>query len=848
MPPNRHRAKALNRVNCKSIQVYGTVQGVGFRPFVYRLAKRHGLRGWVRNGSSNVRIVVQGTSDSIDSFLDDLRTEAPPLARIESVAVSRGPAVQQPEFEIRSSFATAHDSQPVPPDVATCADCLHEMFDPADRRYRYPFINCTNCGPRLTIIDGVPYDRKRTTMAKFQMCRACQREYEDPLDRRFHAQPNACAQCGPRVTLLDADGSPQNSGDPITAAAERLTDGTIGAIKGIGGFHLAVDARNEDAVRRLRARKHREERPLALMAGDLETTRALCHTNEYEEALLAGPQRPIVLLKRREACRTDCQSVQDAKAIRPIVAPSVAPGHRDLGVMLPYSPLHHLLFADLKAFGDASPLLVLTSGNLTDEPIAFADDEVLERLKTIADFFLTHDRAIRTRCDDSVTRCLDSQEVVIRRSRGYTPRPIAMPFEFPESILACGAHLKNTFCFGMRRHALLSHHIGDLDNYLALRSFTDGIEHFKRLFDTQPTVVAHDLHPDYLATKYAHELQDVRLIGVQHHHAHIASVLAENSLSGPVIGVAMDGTGLGLDGRIWGAEFLIADFNEFTRAAHLDYVPLPGGEQAIREPWRMAASYLYRVFGDQFLGLNLPVVHELDRNKWRVLQQMIEQNMNCPLASSMGRMFDAVAAIATGRKTVAYEGQSAVELELLADPAIQDAYEFKLRIGTEIKPATRSQALAWEQDVLEAPASLTCMQEPGNELRTNAGSILASLLTHGPTVGRAMQIDPNQVIRSVVADLQKGETAATVSARFHNSVANMIARVCRSLRSEYELEQVALSGGVFQNAFLLSRTLKQLRSDGFDVYINNKVPPNDGGISLGQAAVAAARLGAKPCA
>lgn len=769
---------------CKSIQVRGTVQGVGFRPFVYRLAERHGLRGWVSNRSGDVQIVVQGVSNSVDSFLGDLQVEAPALAHIESVAVRRGPAVQQPEFEIRSSRATAHDAQPVPPDTATCDDCLCELFDPTNRRYRYPFINCTNCGPRFTIVEGVPYDRPRTTMAGFQMCSACQCEYEDPLDRRFHAQPIACAQCGPRVNLLDAAGALQNFSDPITAAAERLSDGAIVAVKGVGGFHLAVNAYREDAVPRLRARKYREERPLALMASDVATIRAICHVNKHEEELLTGSQRPIVLL----TCREESSRL----------APSVAPGHRDLGIMLPYSPLHHLLLSGLKALGDAMPLIVLTSGNLTDEPIAFEDDEALERLKAIADFFLTHDRVIRTRCDDSVTRCVDGREIVIRRSRGYAPQPIATPFEFPEPVLACGAHLKNTFCLGKDRHALMSHHIGNLENYPALRSFADGIEHFKRLFDTQPAVVAHDLHPDYLATMYAHDLEGVRLIGVQHHHAHIASVLVENRLSGPVIGVAMDGTGLGLDGRIWGAEFLIADFSEFTRAAHLDYVPLPGGEQAIREPWRMAAFYLRRVFGDQFLDLNVPVVEELDRNKWRVLQQMIEQDVNCPLASSMGRLFDAIASIATGRISVAYEGQAAIELEMLADPTIQDAYDF----------------------------SLTARQ----------------------TTDRPMQIEPYRVMQSVVDDLQRGESVATVSGRFHNSVANMIARVCGCLRSEHKIEQVALSGGVFQNALLLTRTVTQLRTKGFEVYTNNKVPPNDGGISLGQAAIAAARLGARTCA
>lgn len=781
----------------RAVTVQGIVQGVGFRPFVHTLARRHKLAGWVRNGPDGVQIEVEGAREALEAFLRGIVAEAPPLTVVEAVSCQPLAARGERGFRIEESLAAGSENGRralIAPDVATCEACLRELFDPADRRYRYPFINCTNCGPRFTIIRSVPYDRERTTMAQFPMCAACQREYNDPRDRRFHAEPNACPACGPHVALLDASGAPLASDDPIATAAAHLQAGAIVAIKGLGGYHLAVDAAHEEAVARLRARKRREEKSFAIMACDLDAVRELCVISEAEEALLLGPQRPIVLLRRRDLTPRSPSLPGKGKT----VARGVAPGNRCLGIMLPYTPLHHLLLAGFARMGEGPAAIVLTSGNVSEEPIAYEDGEALERLGSIADFFLVHDRPIQTRCDDSIVRSVPAgsapRKLVIRRSRGFAPQPVPLSFSFPEPVLACGAHLKNTFCLGKERHAIVSHHIGDLENVETLRSFSEGIEQFQRLFDIEPAVVAYDLHPEYLATRHALELPGVRRVGVQHHHAHIAGVMAEHGVEGPVIGVAFDGTGYGLDGRIWGAEFLLADRADFVRAAHLEYVPLPGGEQAIRQPWRLAATYLYRAYGEPFLDLDLPMLREVDRPAWRVLRRMIESGTNSPLASSMGRLFDAVASLVTGRGCIAFEGQAAIELEMLADPDCTQEYRFGM-----------------------------VNAEP-----------------------RVIQAAP--VIRAVVEDLRAGVAPETVAARFHNGVAALVAQVCRLLRDRHRLDRVALSGGVFQNALLLERALARLNADGFEVYINSKVPPNDGGISLGQAAVAAARMGETECA
>ncbi|ETK34077.1 carbamoyltransferase HypF [Microbispora sp. ATCC PTA-5024] len=749
-----------------AIRVEGIVQGVGFRPYVYGLATGLGLDGLVGNDERGVFIEVEGGPGPVGEFLAALRDRPPPLAVIEHISAGTLPATGETGFVIARSATGGDRRALVPPDVATCDDCLREMDDPADRRYRYAFTNCTNCGPRFTIVRDVPYDRPNTTMAGFAMCADCAREYHDPADRRFHAQPVCCPACGPRLRLVDGDGR-EAPGDPVALAAERLLDGQVLAVKGLGGYHLAAVAGCEQAVAALRSRKHREDKPFAVMAADLAQAGRLCEVGEAAAELLTGRERPIVLLVRR----TDAE-----------VAPSAAPGNRRLGVMLPYTPLHHLL---LRALGRP---VVLTSGNVSDEPIAYRDDEAAGRLGGIADAFLTHDRPIHTRTDDSVIRLFRGRAVPVRRSRGYVPHPLPLAWECPRPVLACGAELKNTFCLAKGSHAFVSHHIGDLENYETSRSFTEGVEHFARLFDVVPEVVAHDLHPEYLSTKYALDRVDADLVGVQHHHAHVASCLADNGVAGPVIGVAFDGLGYGTDGTLWGGEFLVAGLAGFERAGHLATVPMPGGAAAIREPWRMAAAYLDLAFeGD--VPASLGVVRR-NAARWDAVVALARRGVNAPRTSSAGRLFDAVAAILGVRDAITYEGQAAVELEQRADPAER---------GTYPCPVTS-----------EAPS------------------------------GPPFAVPGTALVRAVVDDLCAGADPSVVAARFHNAVAGLVADGCDRVRAATGLSAVALSGGVFQNLLLLERAAGLLERRGFHVLLHHRVPPNDGGVSLGQAAVAAA--------
>ena len=754
------------------ILVRGIVQGVGFRPFVYSQASRRQLRGSVRNNTAGVLIEVEGTHGEIEKFVSDLRLNAPPLSTIESVECNHNltPA-DYSDFVILESAHHAQTGEPFVPisaDVGTCDDCLKELFDPDDRRYQYPFINCTNCGPRFTIIEDIPYDRARTTMREFEMCAECRAEYEDPLNRRFHAEPTGCMACGPQVYLLESNEGVERQRplDVVSGPRTLLLKGVILAIKGIGGFHLACDALNAEAVERLRQRKYREDKPFALMTASVGLIREHCVVSREEEELLLSERRPIVLLERRPDCK---------------ISSAVAPRVNSLGFMLPYSPLHHLLLKDLNR------PVVMTSGNVSDGPICFDDSQAITRLGSIADRFLLHDRRIHMRTDDSVVRVHDNREMILRRSRGYAPAPIRTGFRFIRPVLACGAELKNTFCLARDNYAVVSHHIGDLENLETMRSFTEGIEHFKRLFHVEPATVAYDLHPDYLSSKYALSLDDAHTkIGVQHHHAHIASCMADNQIEGEVIGVAMDGLGFGTDGRMWGGEFFVADFVEAERVAHLAYIPMPGGARAIRETWRMAAVYLQHAFGDDFLNLDLSFVKDLEERCWPALRSMVATRTNSPETSSMGRLFDAVSSLLGVRSIVNYEGQAAIELEAIAARDIADAYEFK--IGPE--------------NTVEA----------------------------GP------------VIRGTVEDLLNGNSAAVVSARFHGAVARLIVAMAQKIREERKLNRVVLSGGVFQNMLLLRQTTRMLRTTGFNVSTHTRVPTNDGGISLGQASIANARI------
>jgi hydrogenase maturation protein HypF len=755
----------------RAIEVRGIVQGVGFRPFVYGLAARHGLTGFVRNQTGRVVIEVEGEEPALDRFLHDLADRPPPLARIEHLSWESVPVRGADEFRIEASADDGSGSVFVVPDAATCPDCLRELFTPADRRFGYPFLNCTNCGPRLTIITGAPYDRARTTMRAFAMCPACRAEYDDPTDRRFHAQPTACPACGPRLQVLGANGQIVSTPNPLGDFARALLAGGIGALKGLGGYHLACDARSAAAVAELRRRKHRDEKPFAVILPNVGAAEALCAVEPAERALLTSPQAPIVLLRKR---------LPDA------VADNVAPGNPRLGVMLPYTPLHHLL---VRAVGGAP--LVMTSGNRSDEPIAY-DDGATEKLAGIADLFLVHDRPIHVRCDDSVTRVIDGTESPVRRSRGYAPCPVPLPFECRRPGLAVGGQLKATFALVRGRHAFLSHHLGDLDHFDAYRAFERDVRLYEELVAIEPEWLACDRHPDYATTRYAEGRgadSRVPLLRVQHHHAHVASCMAENGLTEPVIGVAFDGTGYGTDGAIWGGEFLTGDYRTVRRAAHLRYVAMPGGDAAIRAPWRMAVAHL----ADAGAGFEPLGARVLQRRLAPVLT-MIERRINAPLTSSAGRLFDVVAALAGLRDIVSYEGQAAVELEALAtEAAPEPAYPFALDELAEGEP-------------LE------------------------------PVLG----VDTRPLIRAVARDATTGVPPERIARRFHSALVEIVATVCGRVRAETGLGAVALSGGVFLNALLTSETRARLERDGFRVYRHQLVPPNDGGLSLGQAAIAAA--------
>lgn len=748
------------------IHVSGLVQGVGFRPFVYRLASALELSGSVQNTASGVVIEVQGDADYVEGFLVRLHSEAPPLAQIHQTALEELDCVEEELFHIIES----HKGEPVrtliSPDVTVCDDCLREMFDPQDRRFCYPFINCTNCGPRFTIVRSIPYDRPGTSMTKFRMCAACQAEYYNPRSRRFHAQPNACAKCGPRLELWSREALVPLESDPISASVELLRSGQIGAIKGIGGFHLAADALNIASVRILRERKRRAEKPFALMVPDVKMAQEFCEVNEDECTALLSPQRPIVLLRKKKRCA---------------VPEQVAPRNHDLGVFLPYTPIHHLL---LRRGGFKA--LVMTSANACEEPIAIDNDEAYERLCGLADFFLVHDRDILLRCDDSVVRVADGRIHQIRRSRGFVPVPILLHKETP-GILAVGGELKNTICLAEGRQAFLSQHVGDLENLAGYKFFLEASEHLNKILEIDPKIIAYDLHPGYLSTKWALQQTARTLIGVQHHHAHIASCMAENHLDGAVIGLALDGTGYGTDGRIWGGEVLIADYGKFTRAAHLECVAMPGGEAAIREPWRMAISYLMHSLGSEFRGMKLPFIEEVHASKIDFASRMIERQVNTPLTSSCGRLFDAVASIAGIRQEVNYEGQAAIELEMAAEAySDEELYPFEIRTAED-----------------------------------------------------GFVIDTSAMFRTLVEDVLASTPVGVISRRFHNGLAEVLCRSAHSLRERTGLHRVCASGGTFNNRLLLRKLRALLEADGFEVFTQHQVPCGDGGLCLGQAMIAA---------
>ncbi|HEY3860701.1 MAG TPA: carbamoyltransferase HypF [Verrucomicrobiae bacterium] len=748
-----------------AIIITGMVQGVGFRPFVYRLAMRHKLRGFVKNQMGGVRVEVEGSDAAVDGFLGELPSSKPPMARIDSMRIETLAPGNDADFQIIASEGGAVAEDFVPPDVGICAECLEELFDPGNRRWRYPFITCMNCGPRLTLIQAMPYDRERTTMAAFPLCPLCRAEYENPANRRFHAETTCCAACGPRLQLLDGAGRPIEVDDPIERVAEEILAGRIGALKGLGGFHLACDARNEGAVAELRRRKMRDEKPFAIMAADLDETAKLCESGEDEKRLLNSPRRPIVLLRKRAGAG---------------VAESVAPGNPWLGVMLPYTPLHCLLLRQ------AGIPLVMTSGNGRDDPIVYQNAWMREKLGGLADFVLTHNRAIESRCDDSVMRASGGRERPLRRARGYSPAPIPLPAECPFPILALGGQMKSVFALGRGARAIVSHHLGELDHPEAFRGFTEALERYERLFRFEPEWLVHDLHPDYASTIYAAERarrDGLHCVAAQHHHAHIASCMVEHGLTKPVIGVAFDGTGLGTDGTVWGGEFLVADYNSFERAAHFRCVAMPGGEAAIRQPWRMGFVHL-RDAGES----TAEMCEGISPRALSVLARMAEAGINSPRTSSCGRLFDAVAAmLGVRRRAVSYEGQAAIELEWLALQTAGDkSYPFTLESG--------------------AP----------------------------------MVIDTRPIIASVARDLRDGTAKNKIARRFHSTICELTARVCIELRQKFRVNEVALSGGVFMNSALAQELPARLAREKFNVFQHAQVPPNDGGLCLGQLAIAAA--------
>lgn len=756
----------------KRLHITGIVQGVGFRPTVFNLAQRFALTGWVLNNAHGVEIELRGPEADVLAFIQDLRQNPPPLAVINSFLVETAPDQPFSGFEIRHSEDNPADFLPVSPDLAICPDCRRELFDPSDRRYRYPFINCTNCGPRFSIVNSIPYDRPNTSMAGFPLCPDCAAEYQDPTNRRFHAQPIACPVCGPQVWYEESGHKLTESEKAIQTARQALVEGKILAVKGLGGFHLVCDAQNARSVEKLRQRKHRSGKPFALMAFDLAAISSFAHVSLEEENLLNSPMAPVVLLETTPAGRD--------------LARLVAPDQNRLGFMLPYTPLHLLLLEPAEGF---PKVLVMTSGNLSEEPIAFSNSDAKERLNQLADGFLLHNRPIRTRIDDSVVSVIEGVPHIQRRARGYAPLPLLLSASAIPT-LACGTELKNTFCLVRDRYAFVSHHVGDLDNQETLNAYQDAIRHHEMIFRIKPLLLAADMHPDYLATRYARQRaceENLPLVEVQHHHAHIVSCMADNNLprSEPVIGLAFDGTGYGTDGAIWGGEVLLANWLRFERPYHLEYLPLPGGEAAVRKPARMALGLILHAGIDPD-SFPFPFHQSMDSDEQAAIANQIRTGFNTPKTSSIGRLFDGVAALIGLHQQISYEAQNAIALETIVDPQEKSAYDFPIENGL----------------ILVSP-----------------------------------------MIREIVRDLGRHTAPALISSRFHNGLTACAVRVCEEIRAQTGLRQVALSGGVWQNKTLIKQTITALSKPGFEVFFPRTLPTNDGGVSLGQALVALAVSG-----
>ncbi len=784
------------------ITITGIVQGVGFRPFIYNLAMKLGLKGWVGNENSDVIIEIDAYKNQLINLVEQIREKAPILSKIESICYEELPFVGFTDFTIRHSQLNAKSHIFISPDVCTCEDCIAELKNPQNRRYMYPFINCTNCGPRFTIIRDIPYDRDKTTMSSFEMCDNCHKEYTTPSDRRYHAQPVACHNCGPSLRIVASNGefiskSQMTSKECIEFITRVIKDGEIAAIKGIGGYHLACDALNEEAVNRLRNRKHRDDKPFAVMMRNIDVVAKYCKMNDKELQLLKSPASPIVLLEKKENMKLPVP---------------IAQLNRYLGVMLPYSPIHHILF-EQEGFPE---VIVMTSGNLSSEPIFYKDDEAISGLIGIADAFLTNNRDIYIRTDDSVTRVFDDKEYIIRRSRGYVPKPITIDvhklldidgkIEIPE-VLACGGELKNVFCLNKKNLFYLSHHIGDLENESTNAAFASSIEHFKRLFDISPKYIAYDYHPNYFSSQYALKQEEGYKIGIQHHKAHIASCMAENKLSGKVIGVSFDGTGFGEDGNIWGGEFFKGGYYGFERVGHMEYVRMPGGDSAIKHPWRMAVGYLYCANMTQMLE-ERRLLSDINQNEIAFTLKMLDRKLNCPQTSSMGRFFDAVSALLGIKTDISYEGQAAIELEYYAHRNCSQPYDIEIN--------------------REDSSSLATIDKTVEDYKKTAFTVKTS-----------------GIVKQIVEDIQASHSIEYISSRFHSTIAEIVLQGCEKIRDNSNLNSVVISGGVFQNITLLNKSVDRLRENGFEVFTHTEVPSNDGGIALGQAMMALAEIAKK---
>ena len=750
------------------ITINGIVQGVGFRPYIHRLVKTYELNGWVCNSNHGVEMEIEGEKDSINIFLKKLKNDLPPLAIIGSIKIKKLLWKGYSGFHIRKSNDDLKlPTIFIPPDISICEDCLNELNNLSDRRNNYPFINCTNCGPRFTIIKDMPYDREKTTMKSFNMCSDCSKEYNDIEDRRYHAQPNACPACGPDVFLYEGNNRLFLE-NPILEARNRLMKGQIGIIKGLGGFHLACDATNNQAVKRLRELKKRDEKPFALMVENNTSVKKFCYLSQYSKSYLESKEKPILLLKKKNNC----------------ISSEIAPGNSYVGVMLPYTPLHFLLFkkSDL--------ILVMTSANFCDEPIIIKNMEALQNFADKVDFLLIHNRPIYNRCDDSVIKISSNKHIFIRRARGYAPFPVVLSEKYKE-ILAVGPEQKNTICFTRDHYAFPSQHLGDLKNRSSFLAYREAIERLGKMFQFNPEIIACDLHPDYLSTFYAEQLsakKQIPLFRIQHHHAHIASCMAENKLSEKVIGVAFDGAGFGDDGCIWGGEFLIADYQKYQRVGHLEYQAMPGGEKTIRQPWRMTYSYLYSLFGKKAAELKLALIKKRTPGELKLLNQMMDKKINSPLTSSCGRLFDAVAGLIDLKDEVNFEGQAAIELESICRPKYNSHYSYSI-------------------------------QERNSKWIINI----------------------DEMFQQIINEIMNNENNEKIATKLHNTIAEYTLSMCVKIRKKYKINHVALSGGVFQNSFLLNRTIKILRKEGFSVFTHKYMPPNDACISLGQAVIANAR-------